>query len=231
MASSNAAPMVAILLVLMGIALYIGALRYKAWEFLNRWAAIATILGLALALYLLAFQDSGSPTVTPTMAATPTLTAEALRTEAFRVAALQYHVYINPEAGLYRRAQSDGRGFALSNEFEFKIAEDLYVGQVYMNGILYVKKGLWDDMRSTTWDMPGDIVEKEVVRVAGQQKLLTLNMDSAHMKHAQSYNLGYPVTSEFKFSDGKDWYTGQLFLIGLVYIKEGDIFGRHWTVQ
>lgn len=250
MPNSNGSQFFAGILILLGFALFLVARRNPDREkMISLWASIATVLGFALALYLLVLQPPTGPgdlastpsspptTVTfptntplPFQAVSPTLALEELRTEAFRMAAQQHHVYINSQAGLYTRAQSENRGFARSNEFEFKLADEVYVAQVYMNGILYCKKGLWDDIRSASWDDLNDPVAKQVVSAASEQKLLTINLESAHLKHAQAYNLGYPVTSEFKFFDGRDWYTGQLFLIGLVYIKDGDIFGRHWTI-
>lgn len=51
---------------------------------------------------------------------------------------------------------------------------------------------------------------------------MPINTDGALYKFAQSKNLGYPQTDEFKFMVGNDEYVGQVYNLGIVYVKKGD---------
>jgi len=60
--------------------------------------------------------------------------------------------------------------------------------------------------------------------LAAAKKLtwMPINTDGALYKFAQSKNLGYPQTDEFEFTVGTDAYVGQVYNLGIVYVKKGD---------
>jgi len=63
-----------------------------------------------------------------------------------------------------------------------------------------------------------------VAALAAAKKLtwMPINTEGALYKFAQSKNLGYPQTDEFKFMIGNDEYVGQVYNLGIVYVKKDD---------
>ena len=51
---------------------------------------------------------------------------------------------------------------------------------------------------------------------------MPINADSALYKFALAHSLGYPQTDEFSFKVGTDDYLGQVYNLGIVYVKKGD---------
>jgi hypothetical protein len=56
-------------------------------------------------------------------------------------------VPINTNGALFKYAQTQKLGFPQTDEFEFQVGADRYVGQVYNGGIVYVKKGDWGNVK------------------------------------------------------------------------------------
>jgi N-acetyl-anhydromuramyl-L-alanine amidase AmpD len=55
---------------------------------------------------------------------------------------------INDGSALYNFALQSNLGYPQTDEFEFTVGGDTYVGQVYNLGIVYVKKGDWGNCKS-----------------------------------------------------------------------------------
>src|SRR5262249_43300314 len=55
---------------------------------------------------------------------------------------------INDGGALYKFALKNNLGYPQTDEFEFQVGADTYVGQVYNLGIVYVKKGDWANCKS-----------------------------------------------------------------------------------
>ena len=63
---------------------------------------------------------------------------------------------INTDAALYRFAEKTKLGYPQTDEFEFTFGGETYIGQVFSQGIGYVKKGDWGN---ATWVLkPGATV-------------------------------------------------------------------------
>jgi hypothetical protein len=67
--------------------------------------------------------------------------------------------------------------------------------------------------------------------LAAAQKLtwMPINTDGALYKFAQKQNLGYPQTDEFEFAYGTAVYVGQVYNLGIVYVKKGDWGNCKWV--
>jgi hypothetical protein len=72
-------------------------------------------------------------------------------------------------------------------------------------------------------------LEAAVIATAKKYTWMPINTDAALYKFAQANNLGYPQTDEFKFTVGADRYVGQVFNLGIVYVKEGDWDNVKWV--
>ena len=62
---------------------------------------------------------------------------------------------INTDAALYKFAQQNNLGAPQTNEFDFQVGADAYVGQVYNGGIVFCKKGDYGNVRWTKKPDPG----------------------------------------------------------------------------
>lgn len=64
------------------------------------------------------------------------------------IAAAQKYTWmpINTGAALYKFAQSKDLGYPQTDEFEFPFGSDTYIAQVFNLGIVYVKKGDWENV-------------------------------------------------------------------------------------
>jgi hypothetical protein len=67
--------------------------------------------------------------------------------------------------------------------------------------------------------------------IANAQKYawMPINTDGALYKFALSRRLGYPQTDEFEFTYGGDTYVGQVYNLGIVYVKKGDWGNSRWV--
>jgi len=116
-------------------------------------------------------------------------------------------------------------GLAQSNEIEFQSGTDTYIVQDFYLGVVFVKKGDWTNVialkKPIDISLLSDPIAVLAVKLADQQGR-RINMESLHLKEAQVRNLGYPRTSDFRFSCLGETYVGQLFTIGIVYTREKD---------
>jgi hypothetical protein len=66
--------------------------------------------------------------------------------------------------------------------------------------------------------------------IAAAKKLpwMPINTDGALYKFAQAQKLGYPQTDEFEFKLGTDGYVGQVYNLGIVFVKKGDWANVKW---
>ncbi len=76
--------------------------------------------------------------------------------------------------------------------------------------------------------LPGT-VEQAARAAASQLTWMPINTAAALYKFAQANNLGYPQTDEFEFTVNTDGYLGQVFNLGIVYVKKGDWGNVKWT--
>ena len=56
--------------------------------------------------------------------------------------------YRTNSGALYKFALKNNLGYPQTDEYEFQVGVDTYVGQVYNLGIVYVKKGDWANVKS-----------------------------------------------------------------------------------
>jgi hypothetical protein len=71
----------------------------------------------------------------------------------------------------------------------------------------------------------------EQMAIANAQKYtwMPINTGGALYKFAMSTKLGYPQTDEFEFMHGSDTYVGQVYNLGIVYVKKGDWGNVKWV--
>lgn len=75
---------------------------------------------------------------------------------------------------------------------------------------------------------PAPTLEQAVLAAAGKYHWMPINTAAALYRFAQSNNLGYPQTDEFEFTYGADVYIGQVYNLGIVYVKKGDWGNLKW---
>lgn len=83
---------------------------------------------------------------------------------------------------------------------------------------------------------PGPNVEwdrmvADLAAINAAQKIvwMPINTGSALYNFAQAQNLGYPQTDEYTFSVGANRYVGQVYNLGIVFVKQGDWDNVQWT--
>lgn len=76
---------------------------------------------------------------------------------------------------------------------------------------------------------PPDPVATAVATEAKKFTWMPINTDAALYKFAQANNLGYPQTDEFTFSHDNAEYLGQVFNLGIVFVKKGDWGNVQWV--
>jgi len=72
-------------------------------------------------------------------------------------------------------------------------------------------------------------IEQAVIAAAKKYHWMPINTDGALYKFAQSNNLGYPQTDEFEFTFNNEVYVGQVYNLGIVYVKKGDWSNCKWV--
>lgn len=139
---------------------------------------------------------------------------------------------INTQSALYKFAAANTLGNPQTNEFQFPVGGDTYIGQVYNFGIVYAKSGDWGNVQSVKKpdgaSTPTDPVVAAVIAAAQQQQWLPVNVNSGFYKFAQTNNLGDPQTDEFEFTVD-DAYVGQVYLNGFVYAKKSNLGNVMWV--
>lgn len=76
---------------------------------------------------------------------------------------------------------------------------------------------------------PLDPVAQAAITAAKKLPWMPINDQAALYKFAQTNNLGYPQTDEFEFVYNHDTYVGQVFNLGIVYVKKGDWGNVRWV--
>jgi hypothetical protein len=72
-------------------------------------------------------------------------------------------------------------------------------------------------------------LEQTVITEAQQHTWMPINDQAALYKFAQQNSLGYPQTDEFLFTCNNESYIGQVFNLGIVYVKKGDWGNVKWV--
>ena len=72
-------------------------------------------------------------------------------------------------------------------------------------------------------------LEQAIITEAKKRRWMPINDTAALYQFAQENNLGYPQTDEFKFVFNNQNYIGQVYNLGIVYVKEGDWGNPKWT--
>jgi hypothetical protein len=77
---------------------------------------------------------------------------------------------------------------------------------------------------------PPPPVDPSVAAIAAAKKIswMPINTDGALYKFAQTQKLGYPQTDEFEFTLGTDGYVGQVYNLGIAFVKKGDWGNVQW---
>ncbi|MBI5301652.1 MAG: hypothetical protein HY868_05915 [Chloroflexi bacterium] len=99
------------------------------------------------------------------------------------------------------------------------------------------KSALQDDFRAALQNdyrvrLPAPLADPVATAVATEAKKYTwmpINTDAALYKFAQANNLGYPQTDEFTFTFDNAEYLGQVFNLGIVFVKKGDWGNVQWV--
>jgi len=99
------------------------------------------------------------------------------------------------------------------------------------------KSALQDDLRAALrndyrvrWAAPQpDPVAAAAITAAKKYTWMPINADAALYKFAQANDLGYPQTDEFELTFNNDVYVGQVYNLGIVYVKKGDWGNCKWV--
>jgi hypothetical protein len=74
-----------------------------------------------------------------------------------------------------------------------------------------------------------ETLEQAAQAAAQKHTWMPINTNAALYKFALANNLGYPQTDEFEFTFGADTYVGQVYNLGIVYVKKGDWGNVQWV--
>jgi hypothetical protein len=72
-------------------------------------------------------------------------------------------------------------------------------------------------------------LEQTVLAEAKKRTWMPINDQAALYKFAQANHLGYPQTDEYEFTSNNETYIGQVFNLGIVYVKKGDWGNVKWV--
>ncbi|MBI3536197.1 MAG: N-acetylmuramoyl-L-alanine amidase [Chloroflexi bacterium] len=139
---------------------------------------------------------------------------------------------INLESALYKFAQTNNLGCPQSDEIDFQASGADFIAQVFMGGIVYVKKGDWGNLKWVKKPQEGgagsDAASSAALDATSQAQLLPINSNSGIFKFAQANNLGCPQSDEFDFVVDTD-YIGQVYANGFVFAKKSDPGNLQWV--
>jgi hypothetical protein len=76
---------------------------------------------------------------------------------------------------------------------------------------------------------PAGNLENAVIAAAQKFKWMPINTEGALYKFALTKNLGYPQTDEFEFTFNNEPYIGQVYNLGIVFVKKGDWGNVKWV--
>jgi hypothetical protein len=102
------------------------------------------------------------------------------------------------------------------------------------------KNGLKDDFRAALQNnyrvrwasaapAPDPAEQAAITAAIANKPWMAINTGAALYKFAQAQNLGYPQTDEFEFTVGGTVYVGQVYNLGIVYVKKGDWGNCKWV--
>lgn len=74
-------------------------------------------------------------------------------------------------------------------------------------------------------------LQDTILTEAKKHTWMPINTDGALYKYALAQKLGYPQTDEFEFTVGADGYVGQVYNLGIVYVKKGDWGNCKWVTK
>jgi hypothetical protein len=83
--------------------------------------------------------------------------------------------------------------------------------------------------QAATPDSGSTTLEQAAISAAKKLTWMPINTDGALYKFAQAQNLGYPQTDEFEFTFGSVVYVGQVYNLGIVFVKKGDWGNCKWV--
>ncbi|MBI5029829.1 MAG: N-acetylmuramoyl-L-alanine amidase [Chloroflexi bacterium] len=66
------------------------------------------------------------------------------------------------------------------------------------------------------------VADAAAIQAARKLTWMPINTDSALYNFAEAQNLGYPQTDEYEFTSGGATYVGQVYNLGIVFVKKGD---------
>ena len=72
-------------------------------------------------------------------------------------------------------------------------------------------------------------LEQTVLTEAKKRTWMPINDQAALYKFAQQNHLGYPQTDEYEFTCNNEGYLGQVFNLGIVYVKKGNWGNVKWV--
>lgn len=75
---------------------------------------------------------------------------------------------------------------------------------------------------------PATTLAQSAVAAAQQYKWMPINTGGALYQFARQQNLGYPQTDEFEFTFNNAVYVGQVYNLGIVYVRKGDWGNCQW---
>ncbi len=76
---------------------------------------------------------------------------------------------------------------------------------------------------------PQPSLEQAIVAAAKKYTWMPINTFAALYQFAQANHLGYPQTDEFEFTVNNVVYVGQVYNLGIVYVKKGDWGNCKWV--
>lgn len=76
---------------------------------------------------------------------------------------------------------------------------------------------------------PPPSLESAVIDEAKKFTWMPINDQGALYKFALAKNLGYPQTDEFEFTFNNETYVGQVYNLGIVFVKKGDWGNCKWV--
>ncbi len=140
---------------------------------------------------------------------------------------------INVDSALFKFARATSLGCPQTDEFDFQVDGAAYVGQVFGQGVVYVKKGDWGNVAWTAKPEAGgagaDATAQSARAAAGQRTWMPINSESALYEFAQARQLGCPQTDEFEFAVASTRYVGQVFAGGIIYAEKANVANVAWV--
>jgi hypothetical protein len=71
-------------------------------------------------------------------------------------------------------------------------------------------------------EQPAPTLQDTAIAAAQKYPWMPINTGAALYRFAQANHFGYPLTDEFEFTYDGNTYVGQVYNLGIVYVKKGD---------